>query len=1082
MLLRTRFQLALLLLPLATSLMFSLYAVDREISGERLAMMERLQASMQAIMPGMANAALAADDQRLHEQAQMLIDQRDVRALTLRTANGGALLHLGPSQRPETSTLVESQAYPSDPDSLVMVMPVIDPWRETQRGEQMSWLVLEASDTRLVLHRYQLLVGYGLANLVFGLALLLLAFHGSRRMLQPLHELGEALTCLARGETHRQLPVAGNDDLSELAENYNRSVEQLKRAREDMQDQIEQTTQDLHESMETVEIKNIELDMARRKALEANRIKSEFLANMSHEIRTPLNGIIGFSNLLGRSDLDNRQRDWLGHMQNASSSLMSLINDILDFSKIEAGKLELEKVQMDIEPLIEEVLAMHAPEAHRKHLHLLGLVYDDVPQRFEGDPLRIKQVVTNLVANAVKFTERGEVIVRVMVDDLSGSNTRLKIAVADTGIGMDSAQRNRLFQAFSQGDPSRARQFGGTGLGLMISKRLVEQMGGEIQVDSLPGHGSTFLFSVPVAVSSIEERPREVVFDHQRICLIEPHSATRRALSYLLTRWSLTLVGIEEQPDLVVVALESRDLKRLDEWGARLKHLPCRVLGLLNAPLPADAENLQQYGIDEVVSKPVTRLQMRHKLANLLHSPHRDPTQAPRSASFTSFEPATREQDASTAPAAKPTATSDASATPVKTPPAGPRPELTAQPASQETSAQPRKCVMVVDDNPSNRLLAEELLTDMGLDTLAAQSGEEALALAQEQVVDAVLMDIQMPGMNGLEATKALRHQHREGNRHLPVIALTAHALAHERRELLAEGMDDYLIKPIDEGLLANLLSRHLGISLNPPPQAARSSSQSRSPARSQSRSPERNQPRSPARSQATSALPPGVKDTASQAESSPPAAPLPRSAAKSQLSLEQDADLPVVDMALGVEMAGGREALALEMLGLLIESLPESEARIRRAWQARDNEAMLDGVHYLNGACRYCGVPRLALLVEALETRIRVSGLSRLEEDVEALFAAIDSLIQWSHSDEAKALLAAPLEPASPDGEAPETAETPTASPVETSPSSPPATAPSNAPAEPSDTGSSSVSKPQTSGPQTSGPQTSEPQSKNQP
>ncbi|WP_284892253.1 hybrid sensor histidine kinase/response regulator [Cobetia amphilecti] len=1053
MLLRTRFQLALLLLPLATSLMFSLYAVDREISGERLAMMERLQASMQAIMPGMANAALAADDQRLHEQAQMLIDQRDVRALTLRTANGGALLHLGPSQRPETSTLVESQAYPSDPDSLVMVMPVIDPWRETQRGEQMSWLVLEASDTRLVLHRYQLLVGYGLANLVFGLALLLLAFHGSRRMLQPLHELGEALTCLARGETHRQLPVAGNDDLSELADNYNRSVEQLKRAREDMQDQIEQTTQDLHESMETVEIKNIELDMARRKALEANRIKSEFLANMSHEIRTPLNGIIGFSNLLGRSDLDNRQRDWLGHMQNASSSLMSLINDILDFSKIEAGKLELEKVQMDIEPLIEEVLAMHAPEAHRKHLHLLGLVYDDVPQRFEGDPLRIKQVVTNLVANAVKFTERGEVIVRVMVDDLSGSNTRLKIAVADTGIGMDSAQRNRLFQAFSQGDPSRARQFGGTGLGLMISKRLVEQMGGEIQVDSLPGHGSTFLFSVPVAVSSIEERPREVVFDHQRICLIEPHSATRRALSYLLTRWSLTLVGIEEQPDLVVVALESRDLKRLDEWGARLKHLPCRVLGLLNAPLPADAENLQQYGIDEVVSKPVTRLQMRHKLANLLHSPHRDPTQAPRSASFTSFEPATREQDAST--------------TPAKTPPAGPRPELTAQPASQETPAQPRKCVMVVDDNPSNRLLAEELLTDMGLDTLAAQSGEEALALAQEQVVDAVLMDIQMPGMNGLEATKALRHQHREGNRHLPVIALTAHALAHERRELLAEGMDDYLIKPIDEGLLANLLSRHLGISLNPPPQAARSSSQSRSPARSQSRSPERNQARSPARSQATTALPPGVKDAASQAESSSPAAPLPRSAAKSQLSLEQDADLPVVDMALGVEMAGGREALALEMLGLLIESLPESEARIRRAWQARDNEAMLDGVHYLNGACRYCGVPRLALLVEALETRIRVSGLSQLEEDVDALFAAIDSLIQWSHSDEAKALLAAPLEPASPDGEM---AETPTAPSVETSSSS--ATAPSDAPAEASDRGS----------PQTSKPQTSEPQSKDQP
>ncbi|MGO2504091.1 MAG: HAMP domain-containing protein, partial [Cobetia marina] len=280
MLLRTRFQLALLLLPLATSLLFSLYVVDREISRERTAMMQRLQASVQAIMPGLANAALEADDQRLHELAQMLIDQRDVRGLTLRTPEGGTLLHMGPSQRPQTSSLLESDAYPQAPDALVLVTPVIDPWREARRGDRISWLILEASDTRIVLHRYQLLVGYGLANLVFGLALLLFAYHASRRMLQPFHDLGEAMTRLARGETHQRLPVQGNDDMSELAEHYNLSVEQLKRAREDMQDQIDQTTRDLHESMETVEIKNIELDMARRKALEANRIKSEFLANM----------------------------------------------------------------------------------------------------------------------------------------------------------------------------------------------------------------------------------------------------------------------------------------------------------------------------------------------------------------------------------------------------------------------------------------------------------------------------------------------------------------------------------------------------------------------------------------------------------------------------------------------------------------------------------------------------------------------------------------------------------------------------------------------------------------------------------
>ena len=982
MLLRTRFQLALLLLPLATSLLFSLYVVDREISRERTAMMQRLQASVQAIMPGLANAALEADDQRLHELAQMLIDQRDVRGLTLRTPEGGTLLHMGPSQRPQTSSLLESDAYPQAPDALVLVTPVIDPWREARRGDRISWLILEASDTRIVLHRYQLLVGYGLANLVFGLALLLFAYHASRRMLQPFHDLGEAMTRLARGETHQRLPVQGNDDMSELAEHYNLSVEQLKRAREDMQDQIDQTTRDLHESMETVEIKNIELDMARRKALEANRIKSEFLANMSHEIRTPLNGIIGFSNLLGRSDLDNRQRDWLGHMQNASSSLMSLINDILDFSKIEAGKLELEKVQMDIEPLIEEVLAMHAPEAHRKHLHLLGLVYDDVPQRFEGDPLRIKQVVTNLVANAVKFTEQGEVIVRVMVDDLSGSSTRLKIAVADTGIGMDSAQRNRLFQAFSQGDPSRARQFGGTGLGLMISKRLVEQMGGEIQVESLPGHGSTFLFSVPVAVSSIEERPREIVFDHQRICLIEPHPATRRALSYLLSRWSLDLVGIEEQPDLVVVALESRDLKRLEEWSQRLKHLPCRVLCLLNAPLPANIEDLQQYGIDELLSKPVTRLQMRHKLANLLHSPRRDTPRLQELPAFTPLEDGTTAGRLTPDLSAPLPERSPASPRAPEAPPASPMPDGLPQAATPaETPNMTRKCVMVVDDNPSNRLLAEELLTDMGLDTLAAQSGEEALALAQQQPVDAVLMDIQMPGMNGLEATKALRHQQRMRHEHLPVIALTAHALAHERRELLAEGMDDYLIKPVDEHLLANMLSRHLGITLSVPKTPPHDTA--------------------PAFSPLSSATDAGSIERGKRPEGTPP---MP--AAFEGLS-EQDGELPIVDMALGIEMAGGRKALALEMLGLLIKSLPESEVTIRRAWAVQDGEAMLDGVHYLNGACRYCGVPRLALLVEALETRLRVSGLDQLEDDVAALFDAIASLAQWAQSEEATSLLA---------------------------------------------------------------------------
>ena len=244
-----------------------------------------------------------------------------------------------------------------------------------------------------------------------------------------------------------------------------------------MQNSVEQATLDLRETLETIEIQNIELDMARREAQQANQVKTEFLANMSHEIRTPLNGIIGFARLLGRSNLTKKQEDYIGTIMSSSQVLLTIINDVLDFCKIEAGKLMLDNRSTNLRESIEEVLTMLDPASSAKKLEVVSLFFADVPEQLVFDPLRLKQVLTNLISNAIKFTNEGSVVVRTMIEQQQGNKVTVRVSVTDTGIGLSKTQQKALFQAFSQADSSTAREFGGTGLGLVISKRLVEQMG-----------------------------------------------------------------------------------------------------------------------------------------------------------------------------------------------------------------------------------------------------------------------------------------------------------------------------------------------------------------------------------------------------------------------------------------------------------------------------------------------------------------------------------------------------------------------------------------------------------------------------
>ncbi len=879
--LKTRLMLATLALPLVLIALVVVAVTELEDRHQRQQLRERLTQAAELLAPSLGQALSAGDRAELEALAGRLLDLEEVRALGIRAADGEPSLELGRLRQPPAPATSSGDGPTLVEDGRRWRLQAPLP------GAPGGHLVLDIDASALPLDYYRHLASGGLLLLIVGLLLFLVAYGLGRRVTEPLESATRTLEWLTAGGTPEPLPVPREAELARLARGLNALSDHLASAREDLQVQIDQATGELQESMETIEVQNIELDLAHRRALEASRAKSEFLANMSHEIRTPLNGIIGFCRLLHRTEMAPRQREWLDHVQRACDNLLMLVNDVLDFSKIEAGHLELEHTELDMVTLVDEVLGLQAPQAQAKGLQVLGLVYDDVPETLNGDPLRIRQVLTNLVGNAVKFTEQGEVIVRVMVEQHAGGHVVLRVAVSDTGIGMSDEAQRRLFQAFRQADASHQREFGGTGLGLAISRQLVEKMGGEISVTSAPKEGSTFAFTLPLACQAEagQERTPELSLAGRQVVLAEPHAPTRLALRHLLGRWEARVIGEDQASghtaSLAVLALTDEELAPSGQAALRqrLERLACPALLLVNVS-PPDLPALPLPHGGEVLSKPISRRTLVEAVNRALARPRLE--------------------------------------RPVPGPEVGARSPLR---------------LLVVDDTESNRLLLQELIQGPGQEVSLAASGEEALAMAQETLFDAVLMDIRMQGMDGVETTRALR---RLGGawRQVPIIAVTAHVRSEQRQQLLQGGLDEVLEKPLDTARLSSLLLHHLGVGL-------------------------------------------ALED----AEEAPASG---------------DSELASVDLSLGTQLAGGREALARELLDRLIDSLDDTEAEVRQAVVDEDAEALLDALHALNGACRYCGVPRLGLLAETLETRLRSRGLAAVTPLLPDLYAAMTALRDW--------------------------------------------------------------------------------------
>ncbi|MCW8955302.1 MAG: ATP-binding protein, partial [Gammaproteobacteria bacterium] len=586
-----------------------------------------------------------------------------------------------------------------------------------------------------------------------------LAIRISHSVADPIQRLTNAVKQIAQGNLNTRINIDSGGEIGSLEHGVNTMAEEIQQVRQNLQIQVSKSTAQLKRTLEELEIQNIELDLARNQAISASRIKSEFLANMSHEIRTPMNGVLGFTELLTKTKLDDKQKDFVNTIQSSASSLLTIINDILDFSKIESGKLNIENVKFNLHEAMDEILSMFAPMAYKKNIELIYIPNLDIPYMLNGDPTRLRQILINLISNAVKFTHKGHVIVRIIISDINSSKINLKFTVNDTGIGMSELNKQRLFTAFTQADTSISRKFGGTGLGLVISKKLAELMEGDIGFDSTFNKGSSFWLSIPFQLSEIQTQQKQTFVPvNKTVILFETIAQNRVAIRPLLD--SMGVKTLETgRIDKLVMLMESEDVSAIIAGVNRKNiHNTSSIQNLAktlnNSQLPYitlasaydnnEIRNIANHGLKNIISRCLRQNQLKQYIYNLV-----------------SLNEGIKTSD-----------------------------NFNLALDSEVTKKLQDIHILIVDDNPINVKLARSLLENHNIRVSSAIDGEQAIELTQKNYYDMILMDLHMPKYDGFQASEHIRNTDNPCKQST-IIALTANAMQEEQINVYKTGMND---------------------------------------------------------------------------------------------------------------------------------------------------------------------------------------------------------------------------------------------------------------------------------------------------